>query len=408
LFRQLPSAPDPASWIAAGLGISTSEVRTQLLAIASHVEKITVASTGPGDFALGCVGGPALFSRGDDQLTYLLSGRNPDAYITSWSPDGRRLSAYLSRQEVIIDLTAHTLAWLPESPEGRMSWVQAWVSDTVAAYLRWPALNETWDLSDIKLRFHDFAEPERDMPEIAGVHQYALSPDGSRAAVVVMTDATPNGFVYLMPALDDSVTPLSEGLNPAWSPDSRTLAYTLYEGASSSLVLTEPATRATRVLLHSQDIGQNVNDLNRVTWSPTGRQIAFAAYRFASVRTHWWLGTINSDGSGLMVMAESDHGSPTSIGFSADGRYMAASVQNGDGEASGTADLTIYSADGALLMRAPFSGGTLSFAWSPSGHELVVVSEQGVFLIAEPGAPDSQPEKLLGTRCYNVLWNPAP
>jgi hypothetical protein len=49
-----------------------------------------------------------------------------------------------------------------------------------------------------------------------------------------------------------------------------------------------------------------------------------------------------------------------------------------------------------------------SLAWSPTGHQLALSGPDGVYLLAEPGDPNRQPEKLVGAECYNISWNPAP
>ncbi len=56
-----------------------------------------------------------------------------------------------------------------------------------------------------------------------------------------------------------------------------------------------------------------------------------------------------------------------------------------------------------MLGWTPWSG-----AWSPTGHALVLNSYAGVYLLADPGNPNSQLEQLTGQRCFAMTWNPRP
>ena len=61
---------------------------------------------------------------------------------------------------------------------------------------------------------------------------------------------------------------------------------------------------------------------------------------------------------------------------------------------------------GEPRLTLPNMGGSL--AWSPTGHQLALSGPDGLYLLAEPGDPNRQPEKLVGAECYNISWNPAP
>jgi len=90
-------------------------------------------------------------------------------------------------------------------------------------------------------------------------------------------------------------------------------------------------------------------------------------------------------------------------GFSADGKFLAVTVWNW----SWPQQAILYdTAAGEPRLILPNVGESL--AWSPTGHQLALSGPDGVYLVAEPGDPNRQPEKLVGAECYSISWNPAP
>ena len=117
-----------------------------------------------------------------------------------------------------------------------------------------------------------------------------------------------------------------------------------------------------------------------------------------------WTVAANADGSNRRVLLEQH--SPSSVfpsGFSADGKFLAVTASNW----SWPQQAILYDATtGEPRRTLPNMGGSL--AWSPTGHQLALSGPDGLYLLAEPGDPNRQPEKLVGAECYNISWNPAP
>ena len=316
-------------------------------------------------------------------------------------------------------MTSGAITWLPLTSRDYYALpTYQWVSDTVMAYTLWPrwSSGREPDPSQHSLNFFDAASSEQPYPSIPRVQGYALSPDKSTAAVVqIHTESVDYrvGRIALMPATGGPMTPVADGMYPVWSPDGRSLLYSFFDLGTSSLRTVEPATGNTREVLNVNDL--NVNDLGVTdapgalwsligAWSPTGKQIAFYVARHSGDGTHAWIGTMASDGSNRRMLVEQHQPFGAFLGgFSADGEFLAVTVWNW----SWPQRTIIYDATtGEPRLTLPNTGR--SPAWSPTGHQLALGSPDGLFLLAEPGDPRSQPKKLVGDECYNILWNPAP
>jgi len=414
LFRGLRTATDPVAWLSDGLGIAPEEARARLLAAVGNTDGIQVQlpTSTRHEFTLSCRGGLALFSRGDSQPTYFLPGNFIGAFAGQWSPDDQRLLINLSGQPAVVDMTSGAITWLPMSRDHYTSY--QWASDTVVAYTLWPRWSPERDPdpSQYSLNFFDTANSEQSYSSIPRVWGYALSPDQSTAAVVqIHTEYFDyrEGRIALMPATGGSMTPMDDGVDPAWSPDSRALLYSHFDGATFSLRIAEPATGNIREVLNVNDLG--VTDAPSASWpltgdwSPTGEQIVFYASSYSSDGSHTWIGTVAPDGSNRSILMEqhSPFSAYPDYGFSADGKFLAVTIRNW----SWPQRTIIYDATtGEPRLTLPNMGGSL--AWSPTGHQLALSGPDGLYLLAEPGDPNRQPEKLVGAECYNISWNPAP
>ncbi len=416
LFRSLHTAPDPVAWLSEGLGIAPEEARARLLAAVGSTDGIQVQlpTSTRHEFTLGCRGGLALFSRGDSQPTYFLSGDFFGTFFGQWSPDGQRLLIYLSGQPAVVDMTSGAITWLPNpSRDYYTSYAYQWASDTVVAYTLWPRWSSERepDPSQYSLNFLDTASSEQPYPSIPRVQGYALAPDDSTAAIVQIHKGYfdyREGRIALMLATGGPTTPVADGVNPVWSPDGRSLLYTYFDGATFSLRIAEPATGNIREVLSVNDLG--ITEGSSATWSlggdwsPTGEQIAFYASRYSSDGSQARVGTVGPDGSNRRILME-QHSQFDAFpsGYSADGKFLAVTVQNW----GWPQQTIIYDATtGEARLTLPNLGGSL--AWSPTGHQLALGGLDGLYLLAEPGDPRSQPEKLVGDECYSILWNPAP
>jgi len=416
LFRGLRTATDPVAWLSDGLGIAPEEARARLLAAVGNTDGIQVQlpTSTRHEFTLSCRGGLALFSRGDSQPTYFLTGNFIGAFAGQWSPDDQRLLINLSGQPAVVDMTSGAIIWLTGMSRDYYTSYQ-WASDTEVAYTLWPRWSPERDPdpSQYSLNFFDTANSEQPYSSIPRVQGYVPSPDQSTAAVVqIHTEYVDyrEGRIALMPAAGGPMTPVVAGVGPVWSPDGRALLYSHFDWATFSLQIAEPASRNIREVLNVKDLG--VTDAPSASWSltgdwsPTGEQIVFYASSYSSDGSHTWVGTVNADGSNRRVLLE-QHSPfstfPTGISFSADGKLLAVTVWNW----SWPQQVILYDATtGEPRRTLPNMGGSL--AWSPTGHRLALSGPDGVYLLAEPGDPNRQPEKLVGAECYNISWNPAP
>ena len=406
LFRGLRTATDPAAWLAEGLNIPPDEARARLRAAIETTGNPPASSPipNPHTFTLGCRGGLAAFAPDQTPFTYSLAGRFYDARPVEWSPDGKRLLIYLSGQPAVVEADTGALLRLPDIADYYDD-IQ-WVSNTVIAYTVWPRdlFRSTFDPSQFSLNFFDVTDPQRASPPIAGVRGYALSPDRSTAAVVQVKDIpffdSRQSRVALMPALGGPLTLVGEGLNPAWSPDGRTLLYVQFNGDTASLHVVNLATESRREIFNSGDWDVRSQRFNPwVTWSPTGEHITLVAA--GDFGNHTWVWAMRPDGSGAQLLLEQDspaYADPAS--FSADGEYLAVHVWN----PNWVRTTLIYDpANGKRVLMLPNVGGWP--AWSPTGHQLALSSYGGLYVIAEPGDPQSSPKKLADEPCYRVLWD---
>jgi Tol biopolymer transport system component len=205
-----------------------------------------------------------------------------------------------------------------------------------------------------------------------------------------------------MITLDTHVTrpPRSEAF-AAWSPDGRALVYGHFdEGRNSfSLRVVDVATESIREITPEGSFGDRAQARSAyLDWSPTGEHIAFAvddgAYRS-------WIGVVRPDGSDLKVLRE--HSATFyDLRFSADGQYLAATFY----DFTESQKLVLY--DAASGEERLFLPGVSHYDWSPTGHALVLASEAGLQLLAEPGDSQSEAEQLVDEPCSSVVWGPVP
>lgn len=112
---------------------------------------------------------------------------------------------------------------------------------------------------------------------------------------------------------------------------------------------------------------------NPVAWSPNSAQIAFVAQGAAyGVR----LLTIGADGSGLRQHARwlDPEAEITSLAFSADGAYLTVQMTAADGQAATTIVTELATGE----QRREALVGLAGLAWSPTGHRLAVLTQEGV------------------------------
>jgi hypothetical protein len=414
LFRSLSySASDPAAWLSAGMGISLGEARDRLRAVTEDPYPIKVLTADPHDFTLMCPDGLAVLSRGDAQPTRLLSEYLFETYPAGWSPDGERLAIYLSGQWAVVDFESGTVLWPPRSSTSYN--ILGWAADTVIAYQTWPQSTNS-SASNPMLAFYDFADPERGFPELPGIQQYiqqyVLSPDKSLAAAILPhKNQSGRGQLALMPALGSSLTLLDDDASsPTWSPSGDALAYVRVAAGAVSLNLANPTTVMTREVWSSQESGLRSQSGDfQIVWSPTGKLIALTSNIYSSNSDSWIILT-RPDGSGVRVLSQREENAASyPSGFSADGKYFAVTRLHPRSWILSTTLIYDTATGDIIRTLSNMLGWTpWSSAWSPTGREMVLNAYDGVYLLADPGDPNSQPDQLTGARCFGLMWNPGP
>lgn len=209
----------------------------------------------------------------------------------------------------------------------------------------------------------------------------------------------------------------SIGLSPAWSPDGKQVAYTLYQDGNPEIFVINSAGEAKPVTTNgSINLSPTFNPFGEITvasamredmeifilnqrgkivrqltrsfgidinpsWSPDGKQFVFASER--SGKLH--LFKARADGSGIRRL--------TYVGYHNDNPAWS---PRGDkivfqGRDQGVWDLFIMNADGSLLQRLTAdSGNNESPSWSPNGRFITFTSTRNgtpqLFIMREDGS----------------------
>jgi TolB protein len=198
-------------------------------------------------------------------------------------------------------------------------------------------------------------------PASADATMPAASPDGHRIAFVR------RGEIYVMRSNGSQVRRLtrsgaSEGA-PAWSADSRWIAYSSESSGHSSIwKMRNDGRRKTRLA---------VGLVGAPAWSPNGRRIAYAAHG------RIWLMNANGRAKHALTHAPSGSGVDWAPAWSPDGRRVAYQSNVGTGPRELTDEVWVVNAGGSHPVRLTRNALNDSHpVWSPDGSWLLFESER--------------------------------
>ena len=182
----------------------------------------------------------------------------------------------------------------------------------------------------------------------------AWSPDGSRIAFTTYATA---GGLSVVNLSDWTLVNLTSGDSPAWSPDGMKIAFRGNQAGTAELYVMNADGSGVTQITH------NVGFVGRPAWSSDGGRIAFDCEVEIGNRD---ICAINADGTEL-VRLTSDPASDSGAAFSpADGGIAFATTRFGS-----NAEIAIMNADGSGVR--PVGAGTVGVdpAWSPDGTRIV-------------------------------------
>ncbi len=233
------------------------------------------------------------------------------------------------------------------------------IADTKIAYANAASGNK-----EIAVMDYDGAGPARLTSNQSINLSPAWSPD---TRSIAFTSYGPSGYPYLYRLFPFERRPMQLlagylGINtsPAWSPDGRLVALTLSKDGNPEIYLLTVATGALRRLTTWSGID------TEPTWSPTGREIAFVSDRSGSAQVY----VMDAEGANVRRLTQS--------GFNTQPRWS----PKGDGivftSRQGNHDIWVVNPDGSNLRQLTAGpGSNESASWSPNGRHLVFQSNRG-------------------------------
>jgi Tol biopolymer transport system component len=207
--------------------------------------------------------------------------------------------------------------------------------------------------------------------------QPVFSPDGEHIAFLSQRETDPYTALYVMTADGEDehvLSALGTVKSITWSPDSRSIAFTItlgdYNGLTDLLIV-DLADYSLHILTHEQE----VDDGYPASWSPDGTNLLFTVSN--EVKRH--IERIDIDGENREVILE-DAAQPI---YSPDGKHILFSSY-----AANWASLAILSVDEPdaepIAIQLPGERAYYNAAWSPDGTQIAFVSH----LFDEPKSED--------------------
>lgn len=403
--------PDPAvGWLIRALrpgGMSANDFYDRLQAVAGRAAS-TLPPPAEIDFALSCSSGPQISVAGQLRPLPPFDASASFVWGLDWSPDGRRLALNTFLQTTVLDLETGDLFWPPvTAPDAEYAFPALWMSDTLLAYSQFSSalLEGPFDPALIQLFYVDIDEPARVLPGPQGVLAYSLltRPAPDRSALALTLLQADGGFgafgpLALIGALDQAPTPVAEAASlPAWSPDSRQIAFAQLDADG-------------RVTLQVRDAG---SPTGRLIWSsPASGLTRETPIEFVDLdwsRDADWIAlAVGSGREGWLVLAQPDgvrrwraSDRPTHEAvFSPDGRWLA-TVQASEQLEGSRVELVIFdlTQNRAVVQR---EGNWGELYWSPRDSQLLAFRDGNVYLFTDPlGEP-----QWLAADCMDAAWRP--
>jgi len=217
---------------------------------------------------------------------------------------------------------------------------------------------------------------------------------------IAFTSYAGSGYPYLYRLFPFERRPMQllagyPGINtsPAWSPDGRFLALTLSKDGSPKIYLLTLANGALRRLTTWSGID------TEPTWSPTGREIAFVSDRSGSAQVY----VMDVEGTNVRRLTQS--GFNTQPRWSPKGDVIAFTSRQG------THDIWAVTADGSGMLRrlTDGPGSNEGASWAPNGRHLVFQSNRtGRYQLYTMSADGSEQELLSkgAGEATSASWSP--
>jgi serine/threonine-protein kinase len=248
------------------------------------------------------------------------------------------------------------------------------------------------------------------LPAAADVYQQArFSPDGNRIAVGIQYVAALGvGDIWIYDIEAGSRTRLtfdSLSINPEWTPDGRSVAYSRIESRDRRLA------SLFRIAADGSGVPETVlvrpNPVFEVQYLPNGRAFVFRESATLTNRDIWFAPADSPAAARPLLRTPFEE---RAIALSPDGRWLAY-VSN---EAGSDAVYVRGLEPGSARWRVSVAGGTEP-RWARSGRELFFRNADSVFVSevrTSPGFHAGAPRALIAADYYasssNVLWDVAP
>jgi Tol biopolymer transport system component/DNA-binding winged helix-turn-helix (wHTH) protein len=209
--------------------------------------------------------------------------------------------------------------------------------------------------------------------------QPSFSPDGNQIAFAWDGENGANSDIYIKQvgteALLRLTTDPAEDIDPLWSPDGRSIAFTRFKGESAELYLISPLGGPERKIAERREIRHWVKSiiLHASDWSPDSKWLAISEVTSSREPVNLFLFSPESGEKRRITTPPTGSNGDGNAVFSPDGKTIAFVRYGG----SGASDLYLASLEGAAPRRLTFDNATImKLAWMPGGREILFLSNR--------------------------------